>query len=345
MERRRLGRTGIEVGIIGLGTEHLEPEPENIDRVLAMAVEAGANYVDLLYTEPEYWEQFGAVYSRHRDQLVVAPHWWDLYDGDLDACHRGFENTLAKGCGGHAEVAMMTMIDKPKQWRDWGLPSIEILQGMRDRGQIEAIGMSSHSPETTLLALEAGLVDVLMYGVNMVTHGEAQHAAVLDACRRLDVGVVAMKPFWGGPLLTLDGKATGITPSQCLRYTLEQPVATTVPGVRNPEQMRATLAYLDASLAEKDYSRALAGLRDTLQGHCTYCNHCMPCPEGIDVGQTILVVDWSSQGVNEELRGMYADLPEPARSCVACAICMERCPFGVDVIAKMERAVALFETR
>ena len=33
MEKRILGRTGLEVGAIGLGVEHLTPERENMDEV------------------------------------------------------------------------------------------------------------------------------------------------------------------------------------------------------------------------------------------------------------------------------------------------------------------------
>ena len=72
MERRTLGQTGPEVGVIVLGTDHLEQSNETLDAVLRAAVEAGSSYVDLLYVEPEYWEACGPVYRTYRDHLVLA---------------------------------------------------------------------------------------------------------------------------------------------------------------------------------------------------------------------------------------------------------------------------------
>jgi hypothetical protein len=42
------------------------------------------------------------------------------------------------------------------------------------------------------------------------------------------------------------------------------------------------------------------------------------------------------------LRAAYAALAANAADCVQCGDCEERCPFGVEVIAAMERAAALF---
>ena len=38
----------------------------------------------------------------------------------------------------------------------------------------------------------------------------------------------------------------------------------------------------------------------------------------------------------------YLSLPVTASDCIECDVCMERCPFEVDIIGKMQRAVEVF---
>jgi len=95
METRTLGRTGLEVGVIGLGTEHLDTTVQNMDAVLDLAVPAGANYVDVLFNDPtdahsEYWDAIGPAIRRHREDLVLAIHWGFSDHQLVDQCQQCF---------------------------------------------------------------------------------------------------------------------------------------------------------------------------------------------------------------------------------------------------------------
>ena len=45
----------------------------------------------------------------------------------------------------------------------------------------------------------------------------------------------------------------------------------------------------------------------------------------------------------EQVKEWYAGFPVKTSACVECGVCVERCPFDVDILAKMREAAALFE--
>jgi aryl-alcohol dehydrogenase-like predicted oxidoreductase len=54
MEYRKLGRTGLDVSAIGLGTEYLNGQSrETVVSVVREAVDRGVNYFDLVFSFPE----------------------------------------------------------------------------------------------------------------------------------------------------------------------------------------------------------------------------------------------------------------------------------------------------
>jgi len=68
----------------------------------------------------------------------------------------------------------------------------------------------------------------------------------------------------------------------------------------------------------------------------------LPCPVGIDIGVVTRIADTAGYGIDDNIISEYEALPMKASDCTECGICMERCPFGVDVMANMARAVNIF---
>ena len=73
-----------------------------------------------------------------------------------------------------------------------------------------------------------------------------------------------------------------------------------------------------------------------------YCNHCLPCPVGIDIGMTMRIIDMVKYEKTNSVVSEYETLLSKASDCTECGVCVERCPFGVDIIANMIQAVDIF---
>ena len=163
------------------------------------------------------------------------------------------------------------------------------------------------------------------------------------ACARHGVGIVAMKPYAAGWLFAPENAVgMALTPVQCLHYALSQPgVATVVPGCKTVEQMRAALAYLEAA-KKRGITASSRPARCGRAQCCMYCNHCLPCPAGIDIGAIARLGDAAGRGLTATLLEQYRLLAVRASACTNCGLCRERCPFSVDPAANMRRAAEVF---
>ena len=75
-----------------------------------------------------------------------------------------------------------------------------------------------------------------------------------------------------------------------------------------------------------------------------YCGHCAPCPKGIEVHNVTKFLNLAlAQGfVPETVREHYKSLKHKASECIECHSCEKRCPFEVEVVQNMRRAVEIF---
>jgi len=63
----------------------------------------------------------------------------------------------------------------------------------------------------------------------------------------------------------------------------------------------------------------------------------------IDVAQVNRLLDEARVLSAESLQEAYRALPNPPSACTECGACTPRCPFGVDVVARMRETVATFD--
>lgn len=380
MNYRTLGRTGIEVGEIGMGCEgFLEKSDETVKQLIDAMEEAGANCIDLYSPNPDMRSALGKALSGRREKFVLEGHLCTIWkDGqykrtrDIAEVKEGFEDQLKRLGTDYLDIGMIHYVDSVSEWESVkNGPVMEYALELKKTGTIKAIGLSSHNPEASLAAIHTGLIDVLLFSINPcydlqpanenlellwdeksyekpLVNMEPLRQELYETCQRLGVGITVMKAFGGGDLLSgeLSPAGKALTPYQCLHYALSRPgVACVMSGARSLEDLKGSLAYEDVSDEEKDYAEAFASFpKISWKGHCMYCGHCAPCPKGIDVASVTKFLNLArAQGeLPETVREHYAVLPHTASECVQCGACEKRCPFQVPVIKNMEEAAKLF---
>ena len=377
MKTRKLGRTGLKVSVIGLGTEHLHNKPrKTVVSVMHQAIDRGVNYFDLVFSFSDYRDNLGAAFKGRRDKVVIAGH---IGCAETDGRYRKtrfvrecdilFHDLLTRLNTDYIDVLVLQFVDKEEDYQEIMKPRglMELARRLQKEGKARAVGMSGHKIPVALKAVRSGEIDVLMFPLNLAWDVVPGREKILRACAEEEVGLVAMKVFAGGRIFRKkEGKS--LTPVQCLHYALSQTgVSSAVPGVRSLYQLRETLRYLDATREDKDFSSVVRDFQEDLQGNCVYCNHCLPCPVGIDIGRTIQKLDKalaaSSDGLSDDYetrkkkRSFYfprrirstagdrKDHSSHASACTECGVCVERCPFEVDVVSKMKQAAELSEKK
>jgi predicted aldo/keto reductase-like oxidoreductase len=144
-----------------------------------------------------------------------------------------------------------------------------------------------------------------------------------------------MKGYGGGMLL----KQPGVTPDMAIHYALTRPgVVTMAAGCRSVAEVEAAAHYCEATDAERDFTGLITGAKWNSKGVCMYCNHCLPCPQNIDIAAVTRLLHRYEEG-DQTAATAYRALEYT--ECIACGDCAGRCPFAVDSVSNMQQAAKL----
>ena len=116
---------------------------------------------------------------------------------------------------------------------------------------------------------------------------------------------------------------------------------TVLPGARNIDDIKRILGFFEASDEEKDYSVLGTFAPQDAEGICVYCNHCQPCPAGLDIGLINKYYDLAMAG-DALAKDHYSNLEKKASDCIACGHCDKRCPFHVGQVVRMKEISGYF---
>lgn len=362
MEYRINQRTKDRISAIGIGTACLSDasEKEALE-ALELAHEGGVNYIDLAAASAECFGYCGRFFEKKRGSVMYQIHFGAEYSSGkygwttaLEKVKRSVDWQLNTLRTDYIDYGFIHCLDEESDWDAYRRNGVlDYLLRMKEQGIVRHMGTSSHTPALANQVLDTGLVDMLMFSINPgydYRQGEYANGSpdermdLYRRCQKEGVGISVMKAFSGGQLLDEKTSPFGkaLTQYQCIQYALDKPgVLTVVAGIRGKEDMRQLLGFFAAPEEERDYSVIGTFTSNDAAGKCVYCNHCHPCPAGLDIALINKYYDLSRAG-DILAEGHYDKLEKKASDCIRCGHCNKRCPFKVDQMKRMEEIAGYF---
>lgn len=247
MELRALGRCGIEVPAVGLGTYrvfHVQGDADiaRCEAVVDVAVEEGARFAD---SSPMYGDA-EAVLARcledRRDDVLVATKVWArtraVGEEQIERALEWFE---------HVDLYQVHNL--------LGLEDhLPYLRHLRDAGRVRAIGVTHYLPSKLPEIMDL-MRERAVDAVQVPYHpGErAIENQLLPEAESSGIGVVVMSPFGGGRLLERRPEPHELAPlasfgvftwaQALLKWIVSDPrVSSVIPATSSPDRMRENAA-------------------------------------------------------------------------------------------------------
>ncbi len=365
MEYRQLphGSEHERFSVLGLGMGGIQhTPPEEIEAIIRKAIDHGINFFDLCAGGAVY-EPFGRAIRGQREKVFVQCHFGAVYDEngeygwcrDFDTIKRTFLWELETLGTDYVDFGFLHCVDEAADFDKLvEIGVLDYLKALKAQGIVRHIGFSSHTPAVANRIIDTGLIDMMMFSINPAYDFEQgddygigsvrERQELFRRCQKEGVGISVMKPFFAGQLLSADQSPfkVAMTHAQCLQYALDRPgVLTAVPGVQTMTHLDELLAFLSATDEEKDYGVIGSFTAEAITGTCVYCNHCQPCPAGIDIGLVNRYYDLALAG-DAIAANHYDKVSIKAGACLQCGHCERRCPFSVKQMARMRAIQAHF---
>ncbi|MGD9140235.1 MAG: aldo/keto reductase [bacterium] len=335
LEKRRLGRTGLEVSCLGFGGIPIQRiGKDQAVSVVREAVALGVDFIDTARGYGDSEEKIGAALAGLDAEVVLASK---TPRRDPEGVRSDFELSLSRLGVDRIDLYQLHCVNKEE---DYGClmaagGGVEVLEGFRKEGRLGSIGITSHHLDIFKTALEDDGFDTVQVLYNFL-EPEAADEVIPMAVER-DVGVIAMKPLAGGVITDYD---------IAIRHALLIPQAVVIPGPGSVDEVRMNVAAASADrvLSDRDLARIEEVRRRAGRLYCRRCDYCQPCESGIPIS-FLLHMKTIRERIGDVFiqQDVFRDLLEKARGCTECGECAERCPFDLPVPELVKQARRFLE--
>jgi aryl-alcohol dehydrogenase-like predicted oxidoreductase len=251
MVSRQLGRTGLRISPIGLGTTKLGrntdvkypksfslPSAQRVWELLETSLGLGVNLIDTAPAYGDSEERLGPFVEINRDRLVVCTKSGEqycdsrsTYDFSATAIIASVEKSLRRLRTDHVEILLLH-----SDGRDIEIltqtDAAAALLNLKKSGKARAIGISAKTQSGILEACRT--MDVVMAAFS---HKDPSLAEALTKAHDAGLGVMAIKGLFSGCL----------EPGPAIEFVLRQPfVDTLILGTIDPTHLREAVTIAEA---------------------------------------------------------------------------------------------------
>jgi aryl-alcohol dehydrogenase-like predicted oxidoreductase len=275
LPKRALGRTGLQVTMLGYGAMELRGTPRGRDvtdkqaeTILNAVLDAGINYIDTSIDYGVSEERIGRYIGDRRSEYYLASKCGCLVGapaaprGDRsphvftrDNILRGVEQSLARMRTDHLDVVQFHISPSRKEVEEHG--ALDAILELKRTGTVRFVGMSGTLPNLPD-QIAMGVFDVFQIPYSAV---EREHEALITAAARAGAGIVVRGgAAKGAPTegkhegvqwarwqkVRLDDLLGGMTPMEfVLRFTFTHPqMHTNIVGTINPAHLQHNVDVL-----------------------------------------------------------------------------------------------------
>jgi hypothetical protein len=355
MKKRRLGRTNLNVSVIGFGGEWVIPSSvEYSCKMYERALDLGINYFDAARIYGNVEEKLGMALEDVRDEVVIATKTHHLFDPD--AARVSLKQSLRNLRTDRLDIVIAQHIDNERGLEQFlgENSALPVLKEARSQGKLDFIGLSGHKPNVLAKAIRTGEFDMILVPFNIINREATEE--LLPLAKKLDVGVAAMKAFGGPDQRFVQCELAKIVPEKaefnrilgegynrtkrCLGYVLAHDVHTAVCGWSTIEDVEsaAKVAENFTGLTPKEKAELRFGELPP-SPFCRDCGLCLRCPEGLKI-PLILVLDkyFTYYGITNWSRDVYERLAVKVNDCTKCGVCEPKCPYKLPIIEMLNQA-------
>lgn len=332
MERIRLGRTGLMVSRSGFGAIPIQRiNFEEAKKLLRKAYDNGINFFDTArgYTDSE--EKIGYALSEFRKDIVIATK-----------SHAKDKKTLLENLETSLKNLKTDYIDIYQLHNPGFVPDAEEAEGLyqtlaevKKKGIVRFIGFTNHKLHIAMDIAKSEKYDTIQFPLSVLS--SERDMALVEECRKRDIGLIAMKGLSGGLVRNVPATFTflrqlgNVVPIWGLNW--EKELDEFLELEKNPPEMDAEM------MKEIEQER-----KELSGSFCRGCGYCLPCPAKIPIDSaarmSFLI---ARQNVDRFLNDEWKEKMSRINSCINCGACKSRCPYELDTPNLLKQMLVEYE--